>query len=109
MIFLHRMLQKDATNNSLHFLRYMDKNEYGWAKKVREKLTQYELCTDWDIIRMKSASQWKREMSLATESKNLETLIEACHKISGGRKEEKQKTKSIVECLNNPEFCCVQD
>ena len=57
---------------------HLQAENLGWAKNITEKLTQYGLETDWEVIRRHSKRQWKKISGDAVEKKNKKKIVENC-------------------------------
>ena len=42
----------------------------GWARRITDKLAEYELETNWDYIKRISPNEWKEKVRVAVLKKN---------------------------------------
>ena len=42
----------------------------GWARRITDKLAEYELETNWDLIKRISPNEWKEKVRVAVLKKN---------------------------------------
>ena len=49
-IFLHKVLARPSDHWTKQMLSHLQSLGIGWAKDIQEKLIEYELETDWEII-----------------------------------------------------------
>ena len=78
----------------------MEGDDIGWANQIDKKLEKYNISYSWNEIRNMKFSQWKRLVTMSTEKKNKEKLIDLCY----NGKIEKQKTKEILAVLNRKDY-----
>ena len=65
--YLQKVLREDENRWTRHILTSMDNYKIGWAKRIRQKLTEYELTEDWEEIKTKTPRQWKNLINTAME------------------------------------------
>ena len=69
-----------------------------------ENLSEWQLETDWDVIRVKRPNEWKKLVLEAAEKKNKERLIKECYKKERGASVVKTKTKRLIPILESEEY-----
>ena len=104
LIYLHKVLSKGDNNWAKVSLKALQEHNIGFAKQIYQILEVWGLNTDWDMIKRKSAREWKREVLGAAEKRNKDKLKEDCHARNRGEVKIKTKTKVIVSQLENPEY-----
>ena len=71
---------------------------------ISNKLTDYDLETNWDVIKRMSPNEWKEKVRIAVLRKNGQKLIENCTSINGQEVKIHTKTKHIHEKLTNNRY-----
>ena len=71
-MFLHKVLSRENDHWTKQMMLHLQAENLGWAKNITEKLTQYGLETDWEVIRRHSKRQWKKISGDAVEKKEQE-------------------------------------
>lgn len=104
IIYLQKILQREKTHWTHHMLITLDKHSIGWAYQIREKLVEYGLETDWNVIKEKSRGEWKSDVKSAVEEKNCEKLLSECRATRGDVVYDKTKTKSIVQAIGSGNY-----
>ena len=97
LVYLKKLLGRGDTNWTFQVLSALDNEGIGWARWIREKLNEYNLEENWEIIEEKSANHWRREVKAACEQKNRDLLVQDCTKREGS--ETSTKTKTIYDQL----------
>ena len=98
-LFLHKKLTSAEQWQCKMLLNMASKN-IGWAKNMNEKLSEYELETDWELIKQRSFNEWRNIVIRAVLIKNGKKLLENCQtKINDGVKIN-TKTKHIYQELS---------
>ena len=57
LIYLHKILTRENDHWTKSMLNHLQSKNIGWAKNIEEKLIEYELETDWEVIKVKTM-QW---------------------------------------------------
>ena len=96
------------TRNPAHcpdrtLINHRDQN-IAWARHISNKLTEYELETDWNAIRRKRPNEWKETVRKAVLKRNGQKIMDNC--ISKNEQGTKilTKTKHIHDKLNNNSY-----
>ena len=55
-MYLHKLLTRDEHHWTSKMLSHLCSYNTGWAKNIKEKLSEYNLESDWEIIRTKTKS-----------------------------------------------------
>ena len=97
--YLHKILNRQQEHWTLKSLKTLEQLNIGWAKAIKNTLEEYNLPTDFEQIRIIPRPEWERGLTSSIESKNLERLIESCHKKEGENRKLKTKTASIVPII----------
>ena len=50
-IFLHKILNREDNKWALKLMIHLKEQNSGWAKNIVEKLSEYNLASDWEFIR----------------------------------------------------------
>ena len=87
LIYLRKLLQKPENHWTRTTLNSLRQHGIGWAKQIKENLEEWELETNWEVIRTKSANEWKRCVYEAAEMKNKTKILEECYKTSSAREQ----------------------
>ena len=64
-------------------------------------MDEYELETDWEIIRRKTVNEWKNEVHKAVLRMNGKKLMSNCVSVSNEGEKVHTKTRHIYQKLNN--------
>ena len=80
-------------------LNHLRTRNIGWAKNIIDKLTTYELETNWDNIKNKSKREWKRVVEKAVDDFNRNKLMTRCTSKTAEGTRVNTKTKSIYNDL----------
>ena len=59
---------------------------------------------DWGAIQQKPVMEWKREVALAAEKRNIVKLREECETLCRGEATKKKKTRFVLENLDLPDY-----
>ena len=95
LLYLKTILDRPDGDSTRKMLNSLDDDDIGWPNQIRKTLEHYELVFSWDQIKTMKFTAWKKLVTIATEKKNKEKLIEMCYDVKG----EKRKTKFILERL----------
>ena len=76
LIFLHKVLQKQDNHWTKTTLNTLQEYNIGWAKQVSGNLEEWNLETNWNIIKTKSANAWKKQVYEAAEMINRQKVLE---------------------------------
>lgn len=68
-IFLHKVSVRTK-----QMLSQLQSFGIDWAKNIQEKLIEYELETDWEIIGRKPKAEWKKKVEEAVDKRNQKNL-----------------------------------
>ena len=104
LLYLHKVLCKDASNWAKTTLLVLNDYNIGWAKQINEILEMWELETDWEIIRQKRTIDWKNEVATAMEKRNIIKLKEECQSTSRGETKSKTKTAFVLKSIDSPDY-----
>ena len=104
LIYLHKLLQKPENHWTRTTLNSLRRHNIGWAKQINGNLEEWELESNWELIRTKSANEWKRRVYEAAERKNKQKILEECYKKVRGESSIKTKTKSLIAILEDEDF-----
>ena len=88
LIYLHKVLQKQESHWTRTTLQTLKHHNIGWARQVENSLDEWDLETNWDVIKTKSANAWKKVYE-AAERKNRQDFLKNATK----RKEETPSSK----------------
>ena len=104
LIYLQKILKKQDHHWTKVSLLALKQHGTGWARQIEDNLNEWALETDWNVIRMKSVIEWKRQVHQAAEKKNKEKILGECFKTTRGATEEKTKTKTLIPILEHNEY-----
>ena len=96
-IYLQKLLYRPVTEWYHRMLAYLKSQNSGWAKHISDKLAEYELETDWELIRRKTVNEWKNEVHKAVLRMNGKKLMSNCVSVSNGGKSTYQNSTHIPE------------
>ena len=98
---LYRLLTRNPAHWTHRTLLHHHEQNVAWAKHISNKLTEYELETDWNTIKIKRPNEWKEIMRKAILKRNGKKFLDSC--ISGNENDTKvlTKTRHIHDKLNN--------
>ena len=103
-MYLHKVLNRENDHWTKMMLVHLKTIELGWAKNINEKLIQYDLERDWEIIRQKPKIEWKQMVNKAVDEVNRKKLIECCITKTNHETKINTKTKTIYESLASSEY-----
>ena len=103
-IYLHKLLTRIEPHWTHRYLKYQKTHNIAWAKQITNKLTEYDLETNWDMIRRMTPNEWKEKVRVAILKKNGQKLIENCTSLNGQDVKIHKKTKHIYEKLTNDRY-----
>ena len=67
-LYLHKILTT-RTHWTHRILNHIRTHNSGWAKHIADKLTEYGLETDWDLIKRMTPNEWKEKARVAFKNK----------------------------------------
>ena len=102
--FLHKTLKKYDGHWPKRALEILEFKNIGWSRKIKETLAEYELPTDFSVIKTIPRLTWIREVAIRIEQKNNKRLLDDCHKSENNISTPKTKTAFIVNCLNASDY-----
>ena len=100
-IFLHKILNREDNKWALRMMTHLKEQNSGWAKNIVEKLSEYDLTSDWEVIRNMTINQWKEKVRKAVLKKNGEKLLKNCTTESAEGTKINTKTRHIHKKLTN--------
>ena len=104
LLYLQKILCRPQDHWTLVTLEALKNRQIGWAKQINEILDSWGLNPDWEVIKSKSKSEWKREVSAAAEKANKEQILRECHKKQRDTSTIKTKTKHLVAILEDQNY-----
>ena len=99
LLYLNKVLNRDGSNWTKRVLDLLDGRNLGWSKQIREKLVEYQLCTDWSEIKNKSRELWRHEVHAAVNTRNRERMREQCTHMKDGESIVRTKSGYILDQL----------
>ena len=103
-LYLHKLLTGDQGRWKSKMTHTMAAKNIGWVTNMNEKLSEYELETDWSVIKQKTVIEWRNSVSKAVLKKNGKKLMESCQSYSDGSYKVHTKTKHIHKMLSEEEY-----
>ena len=100
LLYLKTILDLPEQDNNKKMLFCLQTDDIGWSNQINQKLEEYQLTYSWDEIKGMTFANWKRIVTIATEKKNKERLIDMCYDNKG----EKRKTKNILRILEDKNY-----
>ena len=76
----------------------------GWAPQIREKLAEYGLEENLDIIKSKTRLQWKKEVETAVNVVNRKALRKECFETKLGVSKAKSKTAFLIDEIDSDQY-----
>ena len=104
LLYLHKVLQKNAEHWARVTLLILWEREIGWAKQLKELLIKWGLESDRAAIQRESTTQWKIKVKQAAEKQNKERLREECETKIRGEIRQKTKTKFVETSITHTEY-----
>ena len=104
LIFLQKILKRDSSHWTHHVLNILNIHSIGWAHHIHEKLREYELEEDWEVIKSKSDGEWKHCVKNAVEMRHRKRLLDNCFAVRSGSSRGKSKTKCLIPCLEDDTY-----
>ena len=101
LMYLHRVINKRDTSWTKKVLLILERLNIGWAKSIKETLTDLNLPSDFSIIRSATKRQWKMAVNQKIEIKNRNRLFNDCHKTENNNLTRKTKTTHIVDNIED--------
>ena len=105
-IYLYKLITRAEPHFKHRMLEYQKMHNIGWAKRITDKLAEYELETNWDLIKRMSPNEWKEKVRVTVLKKNGKKLIENCTSMDGQEVKIHTKTRHIHEKLTNHRYNC---
>ena len=78
--YLHRILNREASNWTKKTLDVLANQNIGWFKGIKKTLEEYALPENFTQIQAFSVIEWKNTVRTAVEEQNRKRLIEDCKK-----------------------------
>ena len=104
IIYLHKILTKEATHWTTQTLHILDDYNLGWAKQINQTLEEWGLETNWEDIANIPANIWKDTVKAKAEEQNREKLKEELFSKRRGQDKQKTKTLSLLEQIDDPSY-----
>ena len=101
LLYLHKLLQKENNHWTLASLYALRDRNTGWAKQIIEILNAWDLEDDWELIKSKRATTWKKEVLKGAEEKNKQQILDDCMTKKRGVEIIKTKVKTIVPLIQS--------
>ena len=94
-LYLHKLLNRENDHWNKQMLLHLHTTNLGWAKNISEKLAEYGLESNWDIIKSKTRNEWRASVNKAVNERNKQRLIENCTTATATGTKINTKTKEI--------------
>ena len=104
LIFLHKLLNKEAGTNIKESLMTLASLNIGWFNKIQTSLEEYELPNSFEEIKGKTIGEWTILVDSAIERRNKERLTQMCYKKEEDLLVLKTKTETIAKKLDNAQY-----
>ena len=95
-MYLYKLLKRTDDHWTKKMLLHLDEVKTGWAKNIRQKLTEYNLEQDWSKIMTQSKTTWKNSVKDSVRKSNVQKMINSCME----KDKIKTKTRHIYESTN---------
>ena len=95
--YLHKLLCKDSSQWPRKTLQILEDLDIGWSRGIKSTLTEYNLPTDFQIIKSIHSNEWKAKVRTEIETNNTKRLIKDCQKTTDGMQTTKTKTAKIYD------------
>ena len=103
-LYLHKILTREQEHWTKLMLLHLKTKNIGWAKSIDEKLQQYGLETNWDMIKIMTKNEWKERVKQSILKINGSKLItQATSETPQGTK-VKTKTRDIHNKLTSTPY-----
>ena len=63
-MYLHKILKRPNDHWTLSMLNHLKSKDLGWVKSVNSKLHEYSLEEDYEKIKVKTKTQWRRDVEV---------------------------------------------
>ena len=87
LLYIKTILDRPDQDPNKKMLICLNNDDIGWPKQINEKLEEYGLDYSWNQIKDKKPASWKRLVTLATEKKNKQKLIDMCYNERGEKRQ----------------------
>lgn len=98
-IYIHKILNRGDNHWTKKMFFHLQSLKKGWVKNIEGKLAEYNLETNFEVIKNKTKAEWKRNVSEAVDEMNKNRLIQECVIESSEDTKVKTKTKNIHKQL----------
>ena len=95
LLYFHKLLLRSDCQWTKLMLNELREQKLSWAICIDEKLKEYGLSSEWDVIKQKTKIQWKNEVTAAVEVHHWKKLKESCITPTPTGDHINTKTKSI--------------
>ena len=85
-------------------LVHLKTQNIGWARNIQTKLTDYQLETDWNVIKQKTKGEWKNSVTEAVNKYNQAKLLNNCTTSTANDIKINTKTKNVYKELQSPDY-----
>ena len=85
-------------------IEILEQKNIGWSHKIKETLSEYDLPTEFSVIKTIPRLTWIRNVKAKIEQRNTERLKDECHKTVDGVSIPKTKTASIIGQITDPKY-----
>ena len=97
LVYLYKVLSRPPTHWTHKALKTLETFKLGWYKNIQKTLAQYQLPSDFEVIKRHTLNEWKGKVRTATELQNKRRLTDDCYKMVKGQKNPKTKTAHIID------------
>ena len=103
-LYLHKILNREQEHWTKLMLLHLNTKNVGWAKSINEKLQQYGLETNWNMIKIMTKNEWKEKVRKSIlEINGFKLITQATSKTPQGDK-IKTKTRDIHNKLTSTPY-----
>ena len=103
-MYLHKILNKGEQNWTKKMLYHLRDQNIGWAKCIINKLGEYNLETNWEMIKPLTRRQWKHTVEKAIKETNKHKLLQNSTTSTPQGTKINTKTKHIYEALTTTTY-----
>ena len=104
LIYLHKTLKKYDGFWPKRTIEILEQKNIGWSHKIKETLSEYDLPTDFSVIKTIPRLTWIRNVKAKIEQRNTQRLIDDCHKTVNGVSIPKTKTARILGRITDSKY-----
>ena len=103
-MYLHKIVNRQTDHWTNKMIAHLKTQNIGWARNIQTKLTDYQLETDWNVIKQKTKGEWKNSVTEAVNKYNQAKLLNNCTTSTANDIKINTKTKNVYKELQSPDY-----